>query len=87
LPVPNENVLLSFSGWLAKPEVYSNATPLIAANPQFLEKARRVDSNVPLQFFSEDAAGNEEREKILKKFHRRVRFSANDRSVPASDQQ
>jgi len=52
-----------------------------------MEKAGRADGNIPLQFFSEDAAANEEREKIIKEFYRRVRFSANDRSVPASDQQ
>ena len=52
-----------------------------------LEKARRADGKVPLPFSSEDTAANEEREKIIKEFYRRVRFSANDRSVPASDQQ
>jgi hypothetical protein len=63
-----------------------NAAPLTAANPQSLEKARRA--GVPLQLlFSEVAAANEEREKIIKEFYRRVRFPANDRSVPASDQQ
>ena len=48
---------------------------------------QRADGNVPLQFFSEDAAANEEWEKIIKEFYRRVRFSSNDRSVPASDEQ
>jgi len=85
--VPNENVLYRLAVGLPSPRFTVNTTPLIAANPQSLEKARRADGNVPLQFFSEDAAGNEEREKIIKEFHRRVRFSANDRSVPASDQQ
>ena len=47
----------------------------------------RECGDVPLQFFSDDAAANEEREKIIKEFYRRVRFSSNDRSVPASDQQ
>ena len=38
-------------------------------------------------FFSEDTAADEERKKVIKKFQRWVRFPANDRSVPASDQQ
>ena len=57
---------------------------------RFPDSRRRVASNdgeIPLQFFSDDAAANEEREKIIKEFYRRVRFSSNDRSVPASDQQ
>ena len=63
-----------------------NPAPLIAANPRFLEKARRADGDVPLQFL-EDADANKEREKIIEEFYRRVRFSSNDRAVPASDQQ
>jgi hypothetical protein len=87
LPVPNNNVRYRSAVGLPSPRFTVNTTPSIADNPQSLEKARRADGNVPLQFFSEDAAANEEGEKIIKEFYRRVRFSANDRSVPASDQQ
>ena len=38
-------------------------------------------------FFSGDTAADEERKKVIKKFQRWFRFPANDRSVPASDQQ
>jgi hypothetical protein len=61
-------------------------SPLIAANPQSLQKARRVDGDIPLQFL-EDAAVDEKREESIKEFYGRVRFSSNDRSVPESDQQ
>jgi hypothetical protein len=87
VPVPNENLPYCSAVGLQSPRVTVNAAPLTGTNPQSLEKARRADGNIPLQFFSEDAAENEEREKVIKEFHRRVRFSANDRSVPASDQQ
>ena len=105
----NDNVLDHSVAGLPSPRFAVNTTPLIAADPQSQERARRADGEVDfnscgfqaqggellasndgdalLQFFSEDAAGNEEREKIIKESCTRVRFSANDRSVPASDQQ